>query len=72
MIFRGLSLSILAISSSLRYTTLSVYSIIGVASDAKKNSLSPIPITSGLLLRAAIIQFGLPFSMTAIAYAPTI
>ena len=42
-----------AISSSSRYTTLSVYSTIGVASEARKNSPSPMPTTSGLLLRAA-------------------
>ena len=65
-----LSLRITAISPSCRYTTLSVYSTIGVASEARKNSSFPIPTTSGLLLRAAIISSGLFLSSTAIAYAP--
>ena len=48
-----------------------MYSTIGVASEAKKYSLSPIPITKGLDFLAAISSLGFSLSITTIAYAPT-
>ncbi|MCY1550152.1 hypothetical protein D9M68_863800 [compost metagenome] len=65
------ALSTTAYSWSSRYTTFLVYSIIGEASDATKNSWSPIPNTSGLPLRATIRLSSLVRSITTIAYAPT-
>ena len=49
-----------------RKTSL-VYSTMGVASEAMKNSSLPIPTTRGLLFLAAIIWSGASFAMTAIA-----
>ena len=46
---------------------MSVYSMIGLASDPKKNSLSPIPTTRGLCFLAAIIVSGWRLSKIAIA-----
>lgn len=42
----------------------------GVASDARYVALSPMPITSGELLRAAMMVSGVLRSTTAMAYAP--
>ena len=61
---------ITAILPSSRYTTLSVYSISGLASEPMKNSSLPIPTTSGDCLRAAIIWSGSLRSSKAMAYAP--
>ena len=47
-----------AISWSLMKTTWSVYSTMGVASEAIKNSSFPIPITIGLPLQAAMSVLG--------------
>ena len=52
------ALSIITNSSSSKYITFLVCSIMGDASLAKKYSPSPIPKTSGLPIRAAIILFG--------------
>ena len=61
-------LSKLTISSSRRYTTFFVYSIIGEASEARKYSpLSPKPKTRGLPFLAAIICSG--FSLSKITMA---
>ena len=60
-----------AISLSFRYTTLSVYPTIGVASEATKVSSSPIPMTKGLAFLAAMSMSGSPCSTTAMAYAPS-
>ncbi len=66
-----LSRVITATSSSFKYITLSVYSIIGVASEAKKYSFSPTPMTRGLPLRAAISLPGSSSHEITSPYAPT-
>ena len=64
---RSRFLLITAMFPSSRYTTLSVYSTIGVASLPRKNSSLPIPTTSGLCFLAAIIWSGLLLSSIAMA-----
>ncbi len=66
-IFNSFPRSINAISSSSKYTTFFVCSTIGVASEATKNSFSPMPITIGLPFLAAINSLELSFESTTIA-----